>query len=89
MVDMVELLWGYQNKWLAMFLTALFCTVSKIQQAEGKDDLFTGFCKAKGLKPPETIKIYKNEKGKLYTIDSKGKSKPIRKNIPRYMRIVK
>lgn len=88
-VDMVELLWGYQNKWLAMFLTALFCTVSKIQQAEGKDDLFTGFCKARGLKPPEPIKIFKNEKGKLYTIDSKGRSKPIHKNIPHYMRIIK
>lgn len=87
--DVVEILWGYQNTQIAILLAALFCTVSKIQQANGGDDLFTGFCKAKGIEPPQTIKIYKNEKGKLYTIDNKGRSKPIHKNIPRYMRIIK
>jgi hypothetical protein len=87
--DMVDWLWGYQNIWLQHFLVTLFGIVSKIRQLNGEDDLLTGFFKSQGKEPPETIMVYKDAKGKSYAIDSNGKTMPLRKAKPRYLRVVK
>jgi hypothetical protein len=87
--EMAEWLWGYQNKWLSMFLVGFFCTIDKIRQMNGEEDMLTGFFKSQGKKPPETIRVYKDAKGKKYAVDSNGKSMPLRKAKPRYLRVLK
>jgi hypothetical protein len=86
---MTNWLWGYQNKWLMLYLTNLFSVVSKLRQFDGEDNLLTGFFKEHGKKPPETIRVYKDAKGKSYAVDSNGKAMPLRKAKPRYLRVVK
>lgn len=87
--DIVDLLWGYQNKWVLLYLTSVFSMVSKLREFNGESDLFTGFCKEQGIEPPETIRVYKDAKGKKYTVNSNGKSMPLKKAKPRYLRVLK
>jgi hypothetical protein len=87
--DMTDWLWGYQNIWLQHFLVTLFSMVSKLRQFNGEDDLFTGFCKEQGIEPPETIRVYKGDKGRKYAVDSNGKAMPLRKAKPRYLKVLK
>jgi hypothetical protein len=87
--DMTDWLWGYQNKWLMLYLTNLFSVVSKLRQFDGGDNLLTGFFKEQGKKPPETIRVYKDAKGKSYAVDSNGKSMPLHKAKPKWLRVVK
>jgi hypothetical protein len=72
-----------------MFLVGFFCTIDKIRQMNGEEDMLTGFFKSQGKKPPETIRFYKDAKGKKYAIDSNGKSMPLKKAKPRYLRVLK
>jgi hypothetical protein len=51
--------------------------------------MLTGLFKSQGKKPPQTIRVYKDTKGKKYAVDSQGKSMPLHKAKPRYLRIVK
>jgi hypothetical protein len=87
--DMTDWLWGYQNTWLMLYLTNLFSVVSKLRQFDGEDDLLTGFFKEQGKKPPETIRVYKDTKGKKYAVDGNGKVMPLRKVKPKYLRVLK
>jgi hypothetical protein len=84
-----DVLYGYQNPHICHLLTGMMCTVDRLRRAEGKDDLLTGFCKEQGIEPPETITVHKDENGKQYAVDSNGKSKPIHRAMPRYLRVVK
>jgi hypothetical protein len=87
--NMTDWLWGYRNPLLQIFLVSLFSVISKLRQLNGEDDLLTGFFKSQGKEPPETIRVYKDAKGKSYAIDSNGKAMPLRKAKPRYLRVVK
>lgn len=84
-----DVLYGYQNPHICHLLTGMMCTVDRLRREEGKDDLFTGFCKEQGIEPPESIRIYKDAKGKSYAVDSNGKAMPLRKAKPRYLRVLK
>lgn len=74
--DLVNLLWGYQNKWIMNLLTSIFSTVDKLRQFDGKPDMLTSFCKENGIEPPETLRVYKDAQGKKYAVDNNGKSMP-------------
>ena len=87
--DIVDLLWGYQNKWVLLYLTSVFSMVSKLREFDGKSDLFTGFCEDNGIEPPDTIRVYEGANGKKYAVNSNGKSMPLRKAKPRYLRVLK
>jgi hypothetical protein len=87
--DLVDLLWGYQNRWILMYLTSLFSMVSKLREYNGESGLLAGFCEEQGIEPPQTIRVYKDQSGKKYAVDSSGKAMPLRKAKPRYLRIVK
>ena len=84
-----DVLYGYQNQHISHLLVGMMCTVDKLRRAEGKDDMFTEFCKEQGLKPPERYTMHTDAKGKKYMVDENGKSMPLRKAKPRYMRVVK
>ena len=88
-IDMMKILYDYQNRWIDNIVIYSMLLVDKIRVAEGKDDMFTAFCKSQGMKPPRTIKVYEDAKGKKYMVDENGKSMPLRKAKPRYMRVVK
>ena len=87
--DIVDLLWGFQNKWVMLYLTSVFSMVSKLREFNGESDLLTGFCEDNGIEPPSTIRVYESANGKKYAVDSQGRSMPLRKAKPRYMRVVK
>jgi hypothetical protein len=87
--DLVDLLWGYQNRWILMYLTSLFSMVSKLREYNGESGLLAGFCEEQGIEPPQTIRVYKDQSGKKYAVDSSGKSMPLRKAKPRYLKVVK
>ena len=87
--DIVDLLWGYQNKWVLLYLTSVFSMVSKLREFNGESDLLTGFCEDNGIEPPATIRVYEGANGKKYAVDSQGRSMPLHKAKPRYMRVVK
>ena len=84
-----DVLYGYQNPHICHLLTGMMCTVDKLRIAEGKDDMFTAFCKEQGIEPPESIRVYKDAKGKSYAVDSNGKSMPLHKAKPKWLRVVK
>lgn len=84
-----DVLYGYQNPHICHLLTGMMCTVDKLRIAEGKDDMLTAFCKEQGIEPPETIRVYKDDKGKSYAIDSNGKSMPLHKAKPKWLKVVK
>lgn len=87
--DIVDLLWGYQNKWVLLYLTSVFSMVSKLREFNGESDLLTGFCEDNGIEPPDTIRVYKDASGKSYAIDKNGKSMPLHKAKPRYLKVLK
>jgi hypothetical protein len=84
-----DVLYGYQNPHICRLLTGMMCTVDKLRRAEGKDDLLTSFCKEQGIEPPETIRVCKDAKGKSYAIDNNGKSMPLHKAKPKWLKVVK
>jgi hypothetical protein len=84
-----DVLYGYQNPHICRLLTGMMCTVDRLRRAEGKDDLLTSFCKEQGIEPPETIRVCKDAKGKSYAIDNNGKSMPLHKARPKWLRVVK
>jgi hypothetical protein len=84
-----DVLFGYQNPHICHLLVGMTCTVDRLRKEEGKDDLFTGFCKEQGIEPPETIRVYKDDKGRKYAVDSNGKAMPLRKAKPRYLKVLK
>lgn len=86
--DLVNLLWGYQNKEIMHLLTSIFSTVDKLRQFDGKPDMLTSFCQEKGINAPETMRVYKDHNGKKYAVDSNGKSMPLRKARPKYLRVI-
>jgi hypothetical protein len=88
-IDMLEILFNYQNRWLDDIVVHSMLVIDKIRIANGEDDLLTGFFKSQGKEPPETIRVYKDAKGKSYAIDSNGKAMPLRKAKPRYLKVVK
>jgi hypothetical protein len=55
----------------------------------GEEDMLTGFFKSQGKKPPETIRVYKDTKGKSYAVDKNGKSMLLKKAKPHYLRVLK
>ena len=87
--DIVDLLWGYQNSRIMLYLTSVFSVVSKLRQFDGKSDLFTGYCEDNGIEPPQTIRVYEGANGKRYAVDSRGRSMPLRKSKPRYLKVLK
>ena len=86
--DLFELLWGYQNKWIMNLLVKTSSTVNKLRQFRGEIDLITNFCKEQGIDSTETIRVYKDGKGKKYAVDSNGKAMPLRKARPKYLRVI-
>lgn len=84
-----DVLYGYQNPHICHLLTGMMCTIDKLRIAEGKDDMLTAFCKEQGIEPPETIRVYKDTKGKSYAVDSNGKSMPLHKAKPKWLKVVK
>jgi hypothetical protein len=88
-VDMLKILFDYQNEWTDMIVVHSMLLVDKIRIANGEDDMFTAFCKSQGKEPPRTITVYKDVNGKSFAIDSNGKSMPLKKTKPRHLRIVK
>lgn len=84
-----DVLFGYQNPHICRFVTNMMCTVDKLRRAEGKDDMFTAFCKEQGIKLPSTIRVHKDANGKSYAIDSNGKSMPLHKAKPKWLKVVK
>ena len=87
--DIIDLLWGYQNNLVLLYLTSVFSMVSKLREFDGESDLFTGFCEEQGIEPPQTIRVYKDTKGKSYAVDSNGKSMPLHKAKPKWLKVVK
>ncbi len=88
-VDILRVLFNYQNKWLGNIVIHSMLVMDKISIANGGDDMFTGYCKSQGKEPPTTYRLYTDVHGKQYMIDSQGKTMPIKKHIPRYMKVVK
>ena len=88
-IDMMKILYDYQNRWIDNIVIYSMLLVDKIRVAEGKDDMFTAFCKSQGMKPPRTIKVYEDAKGKKYMVDENGKSMPLHKAKPKWLKVVK
>ena len=84
-----DVLYGYQNPHISHLIVGMMCTVDKLRRAEGKDDMFTAFCKEQGLTPPERYTMHTDAKGKKYMVDSQGKSLPLHKAKPSYLKVVK
>ena len=87
--DIIDLMWGYQNKWIMLYLTSVFCMVGKLRGFNGESDLLTGFCEEQGIDPPTTIRVYEGANGKKYAVDSNGKSMPLHKAKPKWLKVVK
>ncbi len=88
-IDMLEILFNYQNRWLDDIVVHSMLVIDKIRIANGEDDLITGFFKSQGKEPPETIRVYNDTKGKSYAVDSNGKSMPLHKTKPKWLKVVK
>lgn len=87
-VNMMKTLCDYQNTWIDDIVVSSMLLVDRIRIAEGKDDLFTAFCKAQGKEPPRTLKMCKSPDGKQYMMDENGKTLKVHKPKPRYLRLV-
>lgn len=87
--DVLEVIEGYQNRWIMLYVVSTFCIVSRLGEVNGDSDLFTGFCEEQGIEPPERYTMHTDSNGKRYMMDSKGRSMPVRKAKPHYMKVVK
>lgn len=87
--DVLEAIEGYQNRWIMLYVVSTFCIVSRLREANSDSDLFTGFCEEQGIEPPERYIMHTDSNGKRYMMDSKGRSMPVIKAKPHYMKVVK
>lgn len=85
----IDILFGYQNRHIMLFLTGMFGVVDMLRMADGEDDLFTSFCKEQGLEPPHKMTMHKDADGKQYMMDEDGRTFKVHKPKPRYLRVVK
>lgn len=85
----IDILFGYQNRHIMLFLTGMFGVVDMLRMADGEDDLFTSFCKEQGLEPPHKMTMHKDADGKQYMMDEDGRTFKVRKPKPRYLKVVK
>lgn len=88
-IDMLKILFDYQNKWLDNIVVHSMLVIDKIRIANGEDDMFTAFCKSQGIKPPRTFKMCQSPDGKQFMMDDKGRTFKVHKPVPRYMKVVK
>lgn len=85
----IDVLFGYQNRHIMLFLTGMFGAVDILRRADGEDDLFTSFCKEQGLEPPHKMTMHKDADGKQYMMDEDGRTFKVHKPKPRYLKVVK
>ena len=72
-----------------MYMASIFSMVSKLREYNGESGLLEGFCEEQGIEPPKRYTMYKDAKGKSYAIDSNGKSMPLHKAKPKWLKVVK
>ena len=87
-VDMLKLMYGYDNDDITDFTVNCMLAVSKLHKAETGKDLFDSFLESQGKPPLKKYYMHTDEKGRQYVVDEDGKSFPVKKPKPRYLQVV-
>lgn len=87
--DILEILSGYDNVDIMDLNVNATMLVSRLMELRTGKNLFDSFLESQGKPPLKKYYLQKDTKGKEYMVDEDGKSFPVKRKKPRYLRPVK
>ncbi|MDD3305564.1 MAG: hypothetical protein PHO29_00495 [Acetobacterium sp.] len=82
-----SLLWGYMNPTVMMYQVHCMSVVSEIHAMDTGKGLMEQFFEDQGVKV-ETFRKYENDTGQTFMIGEDGRSFPVKKPVPRHLKLV-
>jgi hypothetical protein len=80
-------MWDYVNRDVSEYAVQCMCLISKKSQIETGKTTFERFIEEEGLDLP-IYRRYEDENGKSYLVDGEGRSTPLQKPVPRYLKLM-
>lgn len=82
-----DLLWDYMNTTVMMYRVHCMSVVSELHSMETGKGLMEQFFEDQGVKV-ETFRKYETDDGQTFMIGEDGRSFPVKKPVPRYLKLV-